>query len=39
MCVIKRKLKFENYKNCFEATNFENKTNHLEKRKIKIDSL
>ena len=30
-CVIKRKLKFENYKNCLEATQFENKINHLEK--------
>ena len=24
-CVIKRKLKFENYKNCLEATQLENK--------------
>ena len=24
-CVIKRKLKFENYKNCFEATQLNNK--------------
>ena len=31
-CVIKRKLKFENYKNCLEATQLENKTNHLEKK-------
>ena len=31
MCVIKRKLKFENYKNCLEATHLENKINHLEK--------
>ena len=30
-CVIKRKLKFENYKNCLEATQLESKTNHLEK--------
>ena len=30
-CVIKRKLKFENYKNCLEATHLENKINHLEK--------
>ena len=25
-CAIKRKLKFENYKNCLEATQLENKT-------------
>ena len=33
-CVIKRKLKFENYKNCLEATQLENKTNHLGKIKL-----
>ena len=33
-CVIKRKLKFENYKNCLEATQLENEINHLEKNKI-----
>ena len=37
-CVIKRKLKFENYKNCLEATQFENKINRLVKNKIDIDS-
>ena len=26
-CVIKRKLKFENYKNCLETTHLESKTN------------
>ena len=35
--VIKRKLKFENYKNCLEATQLENKINYLEKNKIVID--
>ena len=34
-CVIKRKLKFENYKSCLEATQLENKINHIEK-KIKL---
>ena len=34
-CVIERKLKFENYKNCLEGTQFENKINHLEKVKLK----
>ena len=37
-CVIKRKTKFENYKNCLEATQRENKINHLEK-KIDIDNI
>ena len=36
-CVIKRKLKFTDYKNCLEAGSIENKINHLEK--TKIDSL
>ena len=35
-CVIKRKLKFENYKNCLEATQLENKINHLEKNVVKM---
>ena len=38
-CVIKRKLKFENYKNCVEATQLENKINYLEKNKIDINSI
>ena len=33
-CVIKRKLKFENYKSCLEGTQPENKINHLEKNKF-----
>ena len=33
-CVIKTKLKFENYKSCLEATQLENKINHLEKIKL-----
>ena len=35
-CVIKRLLKFENYKNCLKATQLENKVNHLENNKIDI---
>ena len=31
---MKRKLKFENYKNCLEATQLENKINYLEKIKL-----
>ena len=33
-CVIKRKLKFENYKNCLEATQLENKINYLKKMQL-----
>ena len=29
----KGKLKFENYKNCLEGTQLENKINHLENKK------
>ena len=38
-CGIKQKLKLENYKNCLEATQHENKINCLEKKKIDIDSI
>ena len=30
-CVIKRKLKFENYKNYLQTTQIENNINHQEK--------
>ena len=33
-CVIRGKIKFEDYKNCLEATHIENKINYLEKRKL-----
>ena len=33
-CVIKRKLKFQDYKNCLEAAQIENKISHLEKNNI-----
>ena len=36
---MKRKLKFEGYKSCLEATQLENKTNQLEKNKIDVNSL
>ena len=39
MCVIRRKLLFENYKSCLEAIQFENNINHLENNKININSL
>ena len=37
--VIKRKLKFENNKNCLEATQLDKKIQYIEKNKINIDSL
>ena len=36
---IKRKLKFQDYSNCLEAAQIENKINHLEQHKIDVDSL
>ena len=36
-CVLKRKLKSEDNKNCLEVAQPENKINHLEKHKIDID--
>ena len=37
---IKRKLKFENYKNSLEATQLDNKINYLEKKnEISTNSL
>ena len=38
-CVIKRKLKFKNYKNCLEATQLEIKTKLYRNNKIDIDSI
>ena len=32
-CVIKRKIKFENYRNCLEAIQLDDKTKYLEKKK------
>ena len=31
-CVIKRKIKFENYSNCLETTQLEKRINYLEKK-------
>ena len=36
-CVIKRKLKFQDNKNCLEAVQIENKVNHSEENKIDVD--
>ena len=39
MCIIKRKLKFQDYKNFLEAVQTENKINRLEKNKVEVNSL
>ena len=36
---MKRKFKFQDYKNCLEAAQTENEINHLEKNIIDVDSL
>ena len=36
--VIKRKLKFQDYKNCLRAAKIENKINYLEKEKFDLDN-
>ena len=36
---IKRKFKFQNYKNCLKATQLDNKIKYLEKNRVSIDSL
>ena len=38
-CIIKRKLKFENYKNRLEPTQLENKINYIHKNKIGKNSI
>ena len=35
-CVIKKKLKFENCKNCLKAIQLDNKINYLEKIKLTL---
>ena len=37
--VINRKLKFENYKNCLESAQLDDKISYIEKNKINVDSL
>ena len=39
MCIIKRKLKFQDYKNCLAAAQIKRKVNYLRKKKIDVDSL
>ena len=38
-CAIKRKVKFQDYKNCLEAAQIENKVKQLEKTIIDVSSL
>ena len=38
-CVIKRKLKFQNCKNCLKGTQLDDKIKYLEKNKVNTDSL
>ena len=38
-CFIIKKHKFENYENCLEATQLENKISHLKKKKKKKKKL
>ena len=35
----KKKFKFQDYKNCLEASQIENKINHLGKNKTDVDIL
>ena len=37
-CVIKRKVEFENYKNCLEATQLDDNINYLERDETNVDS-
>ena len=32
-CIVKEKIKFEDFKSCLETTQLENTINHLEKKK------
>ena len=34
-----KKIRYEDYKNCLQATQLENKRNHPEKSKVNVDSL
>ena len=38
-CVIKRNLKFRDYKKCLKASQMENEINYLEKKKTDVDCL
>ena len=38
-CLVKRKLKFEDYRHCLETAHLENKINNLEKNNINTYSI
>ena len=38
-CVIKRKIKFKDYKNCLNAAKIDGKLKYLEKKKCNVDKL
>ena len=38
-CVIIRKLKFKNFKNCLKATQLDNEIKYLQKNKTDIDDI
>ena len=38
-CAIKQKLKFEDYKHCLQATQFDNKIDQLERNKLHVDNV
>ena len=38
-CVIKRKLKFQDYENCLRAAKIKNEINYSEKKKFNLDNL
>ena len=39
MCVVKRRLKSEDYKHCLEAAKLENKINYLDTNNLNMDNL
>ena len=38
-CVVNRKLKFQDYRNCLEAAQIENKINHSQKNEIEVNCI
>ena len=38
-CIIKGKLKFQDYKNCLEPAEIERKVKYLEKKKFNVETV
>ena len=38
-CIIKGKLKFQDYKNCLEPAQIERKVKYLEKKKFNVETV